>query len=103
MEMIEIDDAFLYDLDCLATSGRKLHAQLRDLRVVVRSADKRWAKATDVLNKEAAKRQERNKFIKEAEDTFREFKTALYSVTDGRRMEIDFSKHVEKWTKEGMA
>lgn len=99
MEQIEIDDAFLYDLDCLATSGRKLHTQLRDLRAVVRSADKRWAKSTDVLNKEAAKRQERKPYIEGINKALRDFNVALYSLDDKNDApwDINLQEHIERW------
>lgn len=100
MKQIEVNDAFLYDLHQLAVSAEKLHNNLRDLRVIVRSADERWAKS-NVGNKEAAKRQERKPYIDDIKRILRDLNTCLYSIDDTvETWDIDIYEHVHQWTKE---
>lgn len=99
MKQVKVNEAFLYDLHLLAFSAEKLCKQLRDLRAVVRSEDERWAKATHVLNKEAAKRQERQPFIDDIKRLLQDFSVALYTL-DNKNDEpwtIDLQELINRW------
>lgn len=99
MKQIKVNEAFLYDLHQLAFTADELHKQLRQLRTVVRTADERWAKATHVLNKEAAKRQERQPFIDDIKRLLRDFSVALYTLDEknDEPWTIDLQELINRW------
>lgn len=99
VKKIHVDEPFLYDLHQLAFNADKLYKQLRNLRTVVQTADERWAKATHILNKEAAKRQERKPFIEDIERTLRDFNVALYTLDEKNDApwSIDLYELVNRW------
>lgn len=98
IKKIEVTDPFLYDLHQLAFNANKLCALLRDLRVVVETADMRWKKS-NVGNKEAAKRQERKPYIEGINKALRDFNVALYSLDDKNDApwDINLQEHIERW------
>ena len=89
----EVNDTFLYDLNRLSDTSRKLCAALRDLRVVATSAKERWK---TVYNYEPQMAVEIAKFKEEAEIALKEAKVSIYTLT-GQSLEIDLTELVEQW------
>ena len=89
----EVNDTFLYDLNRLSDTTRKLCAALRDLRVVATSAKERWK---CVYNYEPQMAVEIAKYKDQAEIALKEAKVSIYTLT-GQSLEIDLTELVEQW------